>query len=272
MRKDIFELAEYARECDIETMMSTNGWFVTPQIAKRLEEVGFTHIRVSLDGATPETHDAIRGVKGSFERAVRALRFLRATKIPRIGTSPTILTENVEEIPRLIELAVQLELDEVQLVQLCQTGRGARLPRLEIEQLMRLREVFQEYRKQLRGTLVLSATEGISLEGLAPCDEVSSLPEFYGCPGGRTCLSIEAEGTIQPCILYKASAGNVRENGLAKIWHQSSLFKKMRTPLEVCKACAYVRTCSRECPIESCISNTFRKHFAECLLKEQKGG
>ena len=202
MRKDFFELAEYAYELGIATMMSTNGWFVTSEIANQLEKIGFMHVRVSIDGSTAQIHDAIRGKKGSFDRAVKAVKILRKTKIPRIGISPTVLAENVEQMTALIELGVELEVDEMQLVQLCATGRGSRAKPASIDQLIKLREVFNNYKEKLAGKLNLTATEGISLEKTLSDEVVSFLPNFWGCPAGRTCLAVEAEGTIQPCILY----------------------------------------------------------------------
>lgn len=272
LREDIFELAKCARECKIATMMSTNGWFVTPEIASRLEKTGFMHVRVSLDGATAETHDAIRGVKGSFDRAIRAIQLLKQKNIPRVGISPTVLAENVNEMTVLIELAVSLKVNEMQLVQLCARGRGLQAQPASIPQLIRLREVFKKYRSQLRGRLNLSATEGISTEEFLATGQDSSLPDFWGCPAGRTCLTIEAEGTIQPCILYNASAGNVREETLKNIWHESPLFKKMRTPAKTCKGCRYVEICSGECPIDSCVDNLYRRQFAKCSRKEVNAG
>lgn len=270
MRKDIFEMADYARNNGIELMMSTNGWFMTPQIASRLEKIGFMHVRVSLDGATAKTHDSIRGIKGSFDRAIRAIKILRETNISRIGISPTVLSDNVEEMAALIELAIELKVNEMQLVQLCARGRGSKARPASIPQLLRLREVFEDYREKLAGKINLSATEGISTENSLAGNPNSSLPDFWGCSAGRTCLSIEAEGTIQPCILYSSSAGNIREKFLKEIWHKSPLFVKMRTPANECMNCKYSEICSGECPVDSCVDHIFRRHFAEC--SQMKGG
>jgi radical SAM protein with 4Fe4S-binding SPASM domain len=269
MRKDIFELAEYASEHRIATTMSTNGWFITPTIANDLEKTGFMHVRVSLDGVTAKTHDSIRGVKGSFDRAINAIRILKETNIVRIGISPTVLSENINEMPALIELGLELKVDEIQLVQLCKRGRGTYAQPASTEQLIRLRNLFTEYKNRLAGKLNLTATEGISLEESLNTNNNSSLPDFWGCPAGRTCLSIEAEGTIQPCILYNISAGNIRKKSINKIWEESPLFRKIRTPDEECEGCHYLKVCSGECPIDSCVDRFFRRQYVKC---QKKGG
>jgi len=271
MRRDFFELAEYAHECGIAVMMNTNGWFITPTIADRLEKAGLMHVRVSIDGARARTHDAIRGVRGSFKRAIKAVKILRKTNIPRIGISPTVLADNVTEMAELIELAVKLEVDEMQLVQLCARGRGSSVQSASIAQLIELRKVFYEYKNKLAGKLNLTATEGILLDNTNKKYEINSLfPNFWGCPAGRTCLAIEAEGTIQPCILYNIPVGNIRKSSLKEIWHESPLFRKMRTPSEECLKCHYVEFCSGECPIDSCIDRLFRYQFIECSQKKEE--
>jgi radical SAM protein with 4Fe4S-binding SPASM domain len=268
LRKDIFELASCARDHGIATMMSTNGWFVTPEIAKRLEECGLMHVRVSIDGATAATHDAIRGVSGSFKKAVNAVKILRQTGIPRIGITPTVLAENADEMEAIIHLGLDLKVDEMQLVQLCATGRANNSLAASIDQLMRLRQLFEDHRAVLAGRMNLSATEGISQNYTPVGEDGDAVSTFWGCPAGRTCAAVEAEGTVQPCILYGKSAGNVREGGFAKIWHSSPLFITMRTVFPECEGCRYARVCSRECPIDSCIDNHYRREFAKCSKKE----
>ncbi|MGQ9621748.1 MAG: radical SAM/SPASM domain-containing protein [Bacteroidales bacterium] len=272
LRPDFFELAKYAHDSGIEIMMSTNGWFVTSEIASRIEEAGFMHVRVSLDGATAETHDSIRGVRGSFERAVRALKILRKTSIPRLGISPTVLTENADEIAALIELAVSLDLDEMQIVQLCRTGRGSRAIAPNSVQLQKVKEVFEDYRERFSGILNLTATEGISMDTSEP-GLCSVFSDFWGCPAGRTCVAIEAEGTIQPCILYGVSAGNVRQASFYDIWNHSPLFQKMRQVPTECSECLYARICSGDCPIEGCADKLLREQFLrQTKQKSEIGG
>lgn len=260
LRKDIFEIAEYAKDYGIEIMLSTNGWFMSPEIAARLRQIGFMHVRVSLDGATPKTHDSIRGVKESFNRAIRAIKTLQDARIPRVGISPTVLSENADELEDLINLAKNLGVNEMQLVQLCKSGRGIKALPPSDEQLTKVRKIFDDYREKFKGVLSLSATEGIDTDEILP-NHQTSLPEFWGCPAGRTCAAIEAEGTVQPCILYGVEAGNIRKISFYEIWHTSPVFEKMRNITEDCVGCRYDNVCARNCPIESCVDNYFRRQF-----------
>ena len=249
-------------------MLSTNGWFVTPRVATRLKKAGFTHVRVSIDGASAKTHDYIRGVKGSFAKAINAVKILKNAEIPRVGISPTIFSDNVHEVAEIIELGARLGVDEMQLVQLCRTGRGIQVQTMDTDQLLKVRQVFEYYRKKLIGKLSLTATEGLENDYFELAVS-NALPDFWGCAAGRTCLAIKAEGTVQPCILYGVSAGNIRKTSLKDIWLNSSLFKKIRTVRESCQDCDFSEVCSGECPIECCLDNLYRQKFI--CLNSKKG-
>jgi len=269
LHPNFFNLAEHARNCDIEVMMNTNGWFITEVVARKLEKIGFMHVRVSLDGATPEVHDSIRGVKGSFEKAINAIRILKKTSIHRIGISPTIFADNAKEVSNLIELAISLGVDEMQLVQLCRTGRGKNVQPINNTQLEHIRQIFNEARDKYKNQIDLSATEGISINSLSE-KENKKLSGFFGCTGGRTCAAIEADGRIQPCILYNVSAGNIRDNSFYDIWHHSSLFKKMRQIPKECMPCSFSLCCSGNCPIERQESDLSQTYFVEKKFIERR--
>jgi MoaA/NifB/PqqE/SkfB family radical SAM enzyme len=55
-------------------VMITNGWYMTPELARALFSAGMYEVSVSLDYADPGKHDSQRGRRGAFDRAVNALR------------------------------------------------------------------------------------------------------------------------------------------------------------------------------------------------------
>ena len=77
VRPDFWELAEFAKAFGLTTAMSTNGTLITPKIAEKIKDSGIEYVGVSLDGATRETHDAIRNKTGCFDASVRALKYCR---------------------------------------------------------------------------------------------------------------------------------------------------------------------------------------------------
>jgi len=259
LRKDCLELAGYCRELGLATMMNTNGWLVNQEMAQRIAQLDFMLVRVSIDGAQAETHDAIRGVPGSFQRACQAIRFLREAGVARLGISPTVMMDNIDEMSALIDLAVSLEVDEMQMVQLCRTGRGSEVEPASVDKLMELKELFERRQRELAGILTLSATEGI--ETFERSKPSSTLPDFTGCMAGRTCAAVAADGKVRPCILYSADAGNLRSQSFYQIWHNSSVFGSMRQVAPECEGCLHAPSCSRECPVESPVAPQDRTDF-----------
>src|SRR5271156_4106302 len=77
VRPDFWELLDYATAHHVGVKFSTNGVKITPAAAARLAASDYVDVQISLDGATAEVNDAVRGA-GSFDMAVRALENLAA--------------------------------------------------------------------------------------------------------------------------------------------------------------------------------------------------
>ncbi|MBI5489709.1 MAG: radical SAM protein [Deltaproteobacteria bacterium] len=108
LRRDIFDLVRHARWLGMECMFITTGYYVTPAYARKLRAAGVNRIVVSLDGSRPEIHDSIRQLPGMFERAVRALRALAATKGLEAFASTVILEQNLHDLVDLVRLSGRL--------------------------------------------------------------------------------------------------------------------------------------------------------------------
>lgn len=88
----LFELAAQATAASVRAEAYTGGWTVTPRLARRAAR-GLAGIVVSLDGATADVHDRIRGRAGSFDRALRAVELLDSEAgrlIDEGGAPPTL--------------------------------------------------------------------------------------------------------------------------------------------------------------------------------------
>ena len=77
VRRDFWELVEYATAHHVGVKFSTNGSRITEQRAAWLARADYVDVQVSLDGATAEVNDRVRG-PGSYDTAVTALARLHA--------------------------------------------------------------------------------------------------------------------------------------------------------------------------------------------------
>ncbi len=103
LRPDFYELAAYARERGLTIQVATNGLFLDDAAVERLLDVGFRCIQVSLDGATAESHDALRGA-GRFDAALEGVRASVRGGLP-VVLAIAVHRGNLDEVEAMVELA-----------------------------------------------------------------------------------------------------------------------------------------------------------------------
>lgn len=120
LRNDIFELINYAARPGVITTINTNGSLITEDVAKKIVSTRLRNITFSIDSATPEIHNAIRG-KDVFEKAMDAIRYLNyykktmgrdskvdETKKLDVGMASVIMKPNMRELRKIAELAEKM--------------------------------------------------------------------------------------------------------------------------------------------------------------------
>jgi MoaA/NifB/PqqE/SkfB family radical SAM enzyme len=108
MTEGIFDLVNFIADEGYKTNLVTNGFLINESMARDIASSRLNTLTVSLDGITPETHDFIRGVKGSRERIMKAIDYLdkfRNNGIPKISILTIIMEHNLNEILKLTEWA-----------------------------------------------------------------------------------------------------------------------------------------------------------------------
>lgn len=125
LRKDIFELAGFAREQGIRPALSTNGTLINESVAETLRELGFSEVGISLDGIE-ENNDRFRGKKGAFKSVLRGIRTC-VSKGLRVSLRLTITQFNYRDIPTILQLVEDENIGRVCFYHLAYSGRGGKL-------------------------------------------------------------------------------------------------------------------------------------------------
>jgi radical SAM protein with 4Fe4S-binding SPASM domain len=125
LRADVVELVAHARGAGLQAVLSTNGTLIGLDLARRLAVAGLSQAAVSLDG-TGGVNDALRGVKGAFEAALRGVRNCQTVGL-KVGLRLTMNRRNVGQIPAIFELTRQERIEQVCFHHLVSAGRGAQL-------------------------------------------------------------------------------------------------------------------------------------------------
>ena len=134
MRPDIFEIAAHARNLGIPVGMAPS---VTPRLSDdriaRMREIGIKAVSVSLDGATADTHDRIRGVPGHFQQTVQALDKLAKADFS-VQVNTTVMKDNVDDLPGIVDIMAQTGVSIWEVFFLIQVGRGRAAAELSAEE------------------------------------------------------------------------------------------------------------------------------------------
>jgi radical SAM protein with 4Fe4S-binding SPASM domain len=238
-------------------VMAVNGTLLNPENIKTIRDAGIQRISVSLDGATPETHDEFRRVKGSFARAIKGIEQAK-TEALEFQINTMITRQNLQEISAIHELAKRLGAKAHHIFVLVPTGRGKEI---EKEQEV-LTEEYENvlrwfYEQEDKSPLQLKATcapqyyrirQELMTEnpksvahGFSPLDT-----KTRGCLGGVGFCFISHVGQVSPCGYLELDCGNVRKNTLQEIWSHSPILTKLRDFKKYegkCGACNFLMIC-----------------------------
>lgn len=254
MRRDIFSIIKYAKERCHSVEMTSNGWFISKKTADTLGNLQVDHIRLSLDGGNEETHDLIRGRKGSFSKVIQATRFLQ-----HAGTSTswlvTLMRQNVKEIPSIFRLASDIGISRLKFGFAVGIGRAtahANYIVLSPEEELVARQTILQLRQKYARTV--SADSGCEGEGdnLSENTRRSFLRNSM-CGVGISCFYLTSSGYVTICPLMGSKnfqIGHILRDGV-EILREAPVVKKfLATSLEEfdsCKTCGLRYLCLGGC-------------------------
>ncbi|MEO0213545.1 MAG: radical SAM protein, partial [candidate division WOR-3 bacterium] len=134
MRKDLFELIEYARSLGIAVGLSPAvSENLNEKVLLKLKNLGVKIISVSLDGASKETHEYLRQVNGIYEMTINAIKMLVDFGF-QVQVNTLIWKGNLNELPYLVKLLLDLNVRIWEVFFLIITGRAGKELDIEINE------------------------------------------------------------------------------------------------------------------------------------------
>jgi mycofactocin radical SAM maturase len=241
VRKDFWELVEYATAHHVGVKFSTNGSRIDAERAAWLRGNDYVDVQISLDGATAAVNDAVRG-SGSYDTALRAMEHLAGTGFK---LSVVITRENAAQLDDFKALA-DFYGAQLRLTRLRPSGRGADVWDTLHPTQAQQRVVYDWL--LAHGEDVLT---GDSFFHLAAYGQ--TLPGLNLCGAGRVVCLIDPVGDVYACpfaIHDTFLAGNVRSaGGFTNVWRTSDLFLSLREPQSAgaCSSCGMYDACRGGC-------------------------
>lgn len=256
LRSDIFEVAKYGTQKGLRMVMAPNGTLITPKSAQQMAKSGIKRISISLDGATRESHDRFRGVEGAFDGSLQGLRLAQAAGI-EFQINTTITKTNLDQIPSIQDLAVNLGAVAHHIFLLVPTGRGKYIADQEITAQEYEQTLNWFYDQRSKTPLQLKATcaphyyrilrQRAKADGTSITFKTHGLDAVTrGCLGGIGFCFISHIGLVQPCGFLSLNCGDVTQTPFQEIWNGSEIFQSLRDFGNLkgkCGVCEYRRVC-----------------------------
>lgn len=243
LRKDVFELIQYGTQKGLRMGLGSNGALIDNDVAKKLKEAGIKTVSISLDSHVPEHHDEFRGVKGSWQKAVNAIKALRDNDV-LVQVNTTLTQQNYSEIDDIMSLAEKLGVENFHLFFLVPTGRGTKIA--DITPAMYENMIKTTFAKTARHKLNVRPSCAPQFMRIAKDMNLDMRQWIRGCIAGLYYCRVYPNGEITPCPYLPVKLGNIREKSFKDIWFNSDIFKALRdfnTLKGKCGACEYRSLC-----------------------------
>jgi radical SAM protein with 4Fe4S-binding SPASM domain len=260
IRPDALTIIRALADRDIHVGLETNGVKVEKEfvdLAGEIQSQHLMHISVSLDGGTAETNSILRG-SGSFERTVRGMRLLRKNGV-NFDIQCVLHTGNYKTIPKLYDLAVELEPEALHWLPLNSAGRGGDLIKklgLCRSEIVEVLDLIDRHKRRYQGFNIIK---------MAP----ATVPPRYMIQAFKgkdvayatTCkfplFGILPNGDITVCAVSRTDRslqfGNVRTTRLRAAWEEAQM-KLLRARYVsagelrgICGDCVWKSSCKGAC-------------------------
>ena len=294
LRPDIFDVSRYAKEKGFMVSLSTNGTLITEKNIDQIADMNYDYVGVSLDGIR-ETHDKFRQKEGSFEQSLHGIQLCKERGI-KVGIRFTLTLDNYRELPSLLAVMDEYDIDKFYLSHLNYSGRGLRNKKsdvyhnisreaLELLFVRAWREIKDGIKREYvtgnndaDGVFLLHWAEQHFPDQLE--DLATRLKRWGGNSTGINVANIDNLGNVHPdTFWWNHNLGNVRERPFSAIWSEpndafmAGLRQNPRPLKGRCGACHFRDICGGNTRVRAFqITGDYWAEDPACYLTDQEIG
>lgn len=246
LRKDIFEVMEYASSLGFKWGMVTNGFLITEEIIRKMERAGMQTIDISIDGIG-NIHDAFRNKQGAYKKAINAVKLCaKANFLNSLRITTTIHTGNIDMLDEMYSTFSSMGISNWRLLNVEPIGRA-----IDNSEVLLTKKQFKkllDFIKEKRSKSTIGITFGCShFLGDDFEDEVRN--NFFYCGAGINIGSILCNGDIFVCPNVPKEEhfiqGNIKNDSFSEVWNSKfEIFRnKNRIKCNECITCNYWEYC-----------------------------
>jgi heme d1 biosynthesis radical SAM protein NirJ len=264
LRPDIFDISRRARDMGFYVGLSTNGTLIDAGNIDAIAAVGYDYVGISIDGVR-ETHDLFRRKAGAFDASLAGIRLCRERDI-KVGLRFTMTEDNANQLPDMLQLMQDEDVNKFYLSHLNYAGRGNRNRDSDVQHA-----ITRQAMDLLFATALEHAQQGDDLEFVTGNNDAdgayliqwvrqhfpemeghlaAKLEQWGGNSSGVNISNIDNLGDVHPdTFWWHYSLGNVRQRPFSEIWQDTSdpimagLKANPRRIKGRCGSCRYFNVC-----------------------------
>jgi radical SAM protein len=258
-RRDLFTIIERSVSHGMETAITPSATpLMTTRAVEKLKAAGIGRMAISLDGVDAPTHDALRGVPGTFDHALRIIRTAREVGIP-IQINTTITPQNYDQLEAMAALLETLDIVLWSVFFIIPVGRATESLRLSGEQheaaFARLWQLAQTMPFGIKTTeamhyrrYVLQQAKAARAAGHGEPGPPTKGPRsrFFGVNDGKGILFVSHKGEVQPSGFFPVICGQFPAQSVVDLYQNHPLFLQLRDASQLegkCRLCEYRNLC-----------------------------
>jgi radical SAM enzyme (rSAM/lipoprotein system) len=242
MRADLAEIGREITRRGFPWGMVSNGFALNENLFSHLMQAGLRSLTISLDGLE-EAHDWFRGQKGSFDRAINAIRLATSEPGLTFDVVTCVHQRNINTLHNLRDLLIATGVKRWRIFIIFPKGRAKDNPELDMDnaQFRAVYDFITETRKS--GKIRVNA----GCEGFLGDYELLARDHPFFCHAGIHIGSVLVDGSISACPSLRADyiQGNIYKDDFWDVWENRFQIMRDRrwTKTGKCASCKVYKWC-----------------------------
>jgi len=241
IREDFLDLLGYSHEKGLVTCVSTNGTLIDDRLARHLSRLRMLYLQVSLDGATAEVNDPIRG-QGTYRKILEAIDCFARQGV-RFSINTVLTRTNYSQLDELRKLANGYGA-ELRVSRFRPSGRGKN----SRKDLGPEKWQLESFAKWLEGHDLVHTGDSF----FCLTSENRRRKGLDMCGAAKMTCCISPSGDVYPCAFLQERpflVGNIRDMAFKDMWDNSPVFAELRNlKVDTCMTCSRFEVCRGGCP------------------------
>jgi AdoMet-dependent heme synthase len=285
-RGDLLELIRHAVAAGLQPALTPSATpLATFEAFERVREAGVRSLGISLDGVDAATHDAFRGVTGSFDRTLEMLGFARSLEMA-VQVNTTITRRNVHQVDAIADLLATKGIAMWSVFFLVPVGRGVEEERISpVEYETVFGQLWAHSRRQPYAVKTTEAPHyrryvlqhgGDPLAGPRAAEEAAAAHRHrapLGVGDGKGIMFVSHTGEIFPAGFLPLCCGRVPHDSVIDVYQNHPVFRALRNPDGFkgrCGVCEYRRVCGGSRARAFALTGDFLETDPDCCYEPKR--